>query len=247
MIEPTLPPDVHLAPLETFDSDAFIDSDPAVQQVCDFVLALSLLFGDLNDLILAHHLLRKGQPNISEFFKSPKWGMYNGLDIHFFRRKVATLHELSVLIAASKKEVSHPIFRSVLSKLSKLDDRFSWEAVSNPPKPLADFLANVRDKVSNHYFHKDNRGQSVIGQGYRKFFGASKATPFISYGKDSLNTRFYFVDAAVQGLLELKDWRSVDSDLTLHMSNVCRGLSGVTLAFLIERGCKLVPVAAADK
>src|SRR5947208_2957010 len=110
MIEPTLPDDLRLAPLETFDPKAFIDGDPVVQKVCDLVLALGLLFNDMTDLIAVNYLLRKDQPDVKQHFaETPKWGAYNGIDIHIFRRKVALMHELAELLKISEWEMAHPL------------------------------------------------------------------------------------------------------------------------------------------
>jgi hypothetical protein len=39
-----------LARLQTFDPNAFIANDKQEQKVCDFILALALIFNDLKDM-----------------------------------------------------------------------------------------------------------------------------------------------------------------------------------------------------
>lgn len=240
MIEPRLPEEINLAPLETFDPKAFIDPDPSIQLVCDFVLALGLLFNDLNDLICGHYLLRKDQPDIKHFFESPKWGMYNGLDIHIFRRKVAMLHELGELLRGSQREMAHPIFQDLIARLEKDNPKFTWTAVKNPPSSVSDFLKGIRDKVSNHYFYKDRNGQSAIGEGYRQFFKDKR--PYLSHGRNTLGMRLYFLDAAVVSLMLIRNWREVDPQVDEHLTGVCYCLSGIVIGFIVMRGYKIEPV-----
>ena len=52
-----------LAPLETFDPEAFIGDDVAPQSLCNLILTLALIYNDCKDIIAAHITLQEARPS----------------------------------------------------------------------------------------------------------------------------------------------------------------------------------------
>src|SRR5262245_27540099 len=148
-----------LAPLQTFDRDAFVGDERVPQDICNFVLALALIYNDCKDGIFSNMILTDSKPK-GQFELSRGWGAYNGLKLHYIRLHVALIHELLQLIEDNQQILKHPFFNSVIQKLSK-QERESWDALASaalqkqPRSSLSKFLLIIRNKVSFHYDPKE--------------------------------------------------------------------------------------------
>jgi hypothetical protein len=198
-----------LAPLETFNPEAFLGSADVPQSVCDLVLCLALAYNDLRDIIFVRLLLsnvRPAQPGIS-----PEHGQYGGLVIGALRIQVGRVHELLKLIAKSEQELAHPFFGQVVRKLTRAG-REAWSALTTAAQetalkdkanesPLVRALRFVRNKVSFHYDPEN------LHRGYNGAFlqQDNQREPLISRGGSLQRSRFYFVDAAVEAFVREKD------------------------------------------
>src|SRR5688500_5780759 len=91
-----------LAPLEAFDSSAFIGDDAYPQDLCDFVLALSLAFNDLKDVLVSHDILNGAWPK-DETTPTPELGEFLGMTQHLFRLHTGTLHEVLNFVSDNAK------------------------------------------------------------------------------------------------------------------------------------------------
>lgn len=191
-----------LAQLETFDPLAFQANDKVPQDLCNFILALALIYNDFKDLIYGYMLTEQSRPK-GRFKRTRLWGAFSGVQFHIFRSAVALLHELFNLISKNKSVLLQPFFTSILGQIAP-SARKSWETVvtvalgNTPSNTLGKSLLRVRNKISFHYDGK------AIFVGYRHHFLNSKPLDeraFISRGNSMKNSRFYFADAAALGYL----------------------------------------------
>jgi hypothetical protein len=195
-----------LASLQTFDPRAFVGTSDVPQDICNFVLALALIYNDCKNGIFSNLALTDskpgGDPQISR-----SWGAYTGIKNHYLRLHCALIHELLNLISENETVIKQPFFVSVI-KLLPRRVRESWDASlqKQTASSLNKALLMIRNKVSFHYDPKE------LYRGYRYHFFKSpgSAEPaFVSRGNSMKSSRFYFADAAADGYfgsqLENKD------------------------------------------
>lgn len=191
-----------LAALESFDPAAFRGDDKVPQAVCNFVLALALIYNDCKDAIYAHVALAQSKPD-GPPQKSRVWGAMAGAQLHAFRAVAGLLHELFELIRDNQNVLDHPSFASLLQHVHP-QSRAAWRALVDvargaPPKDtFGKRLLLIRNKV---FFHYDTR---AIFIGYTQhFLGPQKQDDraYVSRGSSMRATRFFFADAAVTGYL----------------------------------------------
>ena len=136
-----------LAPLQTFDRDAFVGDERVPQDICNFVLALALIYNDCKDGIFSNMILTDSKPK-GQFELSRGWGAYNGLKLHYIRLHVALIHELLQLIEDNQQILKHPFFNSVIQKLSKQARIMGCFGKCGATKTNAKFLEQVASNDS---------------------------------------------------------------------------------------------------
>ena len=104
-------------------------------------------------------------------------------------------------VAKLPNPADHPAFLKVVKAVPK-PSRDAWKAIvrassgDDPPGELGLLLRVTRNRLSYHYDRK------LIGQAFRARFCGPEATsdgpPYISRGTTLDETRFYFVDAALE-------------------------------------------------
>lgn len=202
-----------LAPLESVPAEAFLSDGTTSRELCDFVLALALIYNDLRDLHSAHLLLNEVMPREPEL-KTAECGLHNGLRLHVMRLQVGLVDELLNVVRKRRTVLEEPMFRSVFLQLSK-DAKRRWAAIvsvaleKKTGDETAKKLAIIRNKVAFHYDPEE------IGRGYREKFpgkGEQTARPMLSRGGNLATTRFYFADAAAQESVLPRGQRSLDDD-----------------------------------
>ncbi len=230
-----------LAELETFDPVVFKGDGSVPQSVCDFVLALSLVFNDLKDLLDIHLVLNDPKPSgLRPYTK--QFGAINGIDHHIFRLVGGILHELTRLIKNSHEVTDHLFFQRLVNKLP-VTAREDWATLSavaqgeQKPGLLGKSLAIIRNKVIFHY------DPGVIGKGCIHHFANAEEPgrrAFVSRGINMATSRFYFADAASTGTLptilgpEAAD--SLPGALVEITGRVNTALHALVLGFVSERG-----------
>lgn len=189
-----------LGPLEYFEAAAFRPGPEMSQGVCDFVLALAWVHGEIMDLFLAHQLLGEVKPN-EQTKDTPRWGHWAGVMLHLLRIQAGVIHEFLYLIQRNQSALKDPGFRKVLDGLPLIAANH-WEAIVSAAigrrsrDPLAKALLMIRNKVAFHY------DAEKIGAAYRDFFAKNAAEPSIfSKGPTLGASRFYFADAAADYFL----------------------------------------------
>jgi hypothetical protein len=229
-----------LAPLETFDPQAFLGDDRVPQSLCNFILILALVFNDLRDLYYANVLLGDCKP-VNSTQKSRHLGSYSGLYLHVIRLIMGSVHELLNAINEQRGDLESPFFREVVRGLP-MDTRDDWndlvkvaQGITPTEQKLNKLLLRIRNNLSFHY---DPRAAHA---GFKKHFVTMKADNrgYVSRGDSIQESRFYFADAAVQGLLlqvigEESDELSQAFDKLL--GKVCRPIMLIVAGFIQKRG-----------
>jgi hypothetical protein len=199
-----------LAPLETFDPEAFVGDSEVPQEVCNLVLALSLAYNDFRDVLVAELWLRDVGVK-PEDPPSRKMGLTYGLYNTVVRVRIGFIHELLNLIKESHETIDHQAFKHIVRLLSPFGKN-AWmalfdAAMSNPSaNELAKALVIVRNKVAFHYDSRE------LGHGFSRAFierAGPYGTPFVSRGSNLKETRFYFSDAAAQAYIKSKSTRNI--------------------------------------
>ena len=220
-----------LATLETFDPAAFEGSERAPQDLCNFVLALALIYNDCKDVIYARLLLGESRPPHPPRKDRP-WGAWMGVDFHIFRALAGVMHELFNLVRNNGAAISHPFMQSVIQQLPR-PAREGWDAVTavalgaTPADPLGKRLLLLRNKVASHY------DPNAIFVGYKHHFLSGDKQDdraFISRGNSMKSTRFYFADAAATGYLRSIVGKAESQELL--MMDVAELLSPVNHALM---------------
>ena len=71
-----------LAPLQTFDPNAFVGNDEVPQNICNFVLAMALVYNDCKNGMFSNLLLADFKP-AGKSKASRSWGAYSGIKFHY--------------------------------------------------------------------------------------------------------------------------------------------------------------------
>jgi hypothetical protein len=191
-----------LASLESFDPDAFRGDADVPQELCNFVVAIALIYNDLKDAVYIHVVMAGLRPG-REPQKTRLWGALGGVQFHAFRAIAALLHELFKLIQDNRELLNHRFFVAVLQQLHRVS-REAWQALvdvafeATPKDQLGKRLLLLRNKV---FFHYDPQ---AISQGYAQYFLSTTKRDdraYLSRGGSMRSTRFYFADAAAEGYL----------------------------------------------
>jgi hypothetical protein len=240
-----------LAPLETFDPEAFRGNDEVPQALCNLVLALALIYNDCKDAIYAHVVLAGIKPEGSQ--RTRILGAVAGAQLHAFRAVAALLHELFELIRANDNEnaLRHPFFVSLVQHLHPVS-RERWLALVSvardaaPTDKLGKRLLLLRNKVLFHYDAK------AIFTGYTQhFLSPAKRDDrgYVSRGISMRSTRFFFADAAATGYLRSVVGSENTDELTEHLGEVIdqinHGLMMIVGLFIQRRGYSFRPESEA--
>jgi len=193
-----------LNPLETFNKKSFIGDKEFNQDLCDFVLSLSLIWNDFKNLMLYLLYVRSLEPSNVSFNKpddmpvSPIWGEISGTKIYIEKLLIALIHELFELIRESRDVVESVCFKKILRKLHK-NNKKAWQIVldyahegADSRTQLGKAILMVRHKITNHYDKRE------LFKGYSRKFIEGDTIPYISRGGSMLSQRFYFADASAQ-------------------------------------------------
>lgn len=234
-----------LAELRHFEAAAFTPGNDRPREICDFVLALALVFNDFKDVLLAFSL-HVSQPPEDRVDANTELGQFGGIQIHLFRLLTGVLWELMALIQKHKKVLADKNFQRLTAAIGR-QSRRSWATIvdvadgqtKSPKDELTSFLLLVRNQAAFHYDAKK------IGRAFRAAF-ASGDLPFVSAGANVAQTRYYFADRAAQYLIDeiakavvgKEDGVSVGDFFLRHQqlfTDVGRALSQIVNQFIEER------------
>lgn len=228
-----------LAPIETFDPNAFLADEKVPQELCNLVLVFSLVFNDLRDLYFASLLVDDCKPS-GEPQYNRKWGHYSGLNLRVIRLIMGTVHELLEVIDKQQKSLKHPFFRDVEMSLPA-EQRSDWHEVVKVARgessdKLGKLLHRIRNKASFHY------DPTAIHIGFKNHFLTSKdgvKRAYLSRGGSIQGSRCYFADAAVDGLVNNIAGSAPEAYATEFkqmLEIVCYPLVLIVTSFIQKRG-----------
>ena len=233
-----------LSPLETFDPIAFQCDETISQRVCNFVLALALVFDDLKDIVFAYVALQDYKQDGAP--RNRAFGLYSGMNLHLLRLIMGTVHELLNLIQREEVVIQDATFRETV-RLLPPDCRNAWTEVVNvalnkeSTTTIGKVLIRVRNKVAFHY------DPERIQSGYKRhFFGSKKedSRAYLSRGRNMQGTRFYFADAAAYGFLR-NEAGTRPEDMTMNLmgtvEHVSLSLRYIVTGFIQKRKCSFRP------
>ncbi len=230
-----------LVPLESFDSAVFLADQNTPQNVCDFVLALALVYNDIRDIMLMRLLIQEVVPSNLEA-PSAELGQYYGMETGILRLQAGVMRELLDLVKRNQAAITHNSFSGIVRKLSR-EAREAWQALAavafgkDESSLLAKALMFMRNKVAFHYDPKE------ISRSYQACFQQEGAEPLVSRGGTMGRTRFYFADAAAQTYMKEKGKMGdaeaeligrVDGEVLLDRINVA--LYQIITRFPVHRG-----------
>jgi len=227
-------------PHKEFDPNAFVGGEGASQELCNFILALSLAYNDFKYYILSFNGHIKSKPDGSPE-RNAAWGEHNGVKFHLFRLHVGFAHELFKLIDENRKLLDDPSFREIVRVMSKRP-RESWQllveaALADASKPRrANPLYMIRNKMIFHYDAK------MLFSGYQAGFfkdGETLEDACVSEGNTLEESRFYFADLAVDGCFRNELGQSKDEFLTtlrVIMGEINKALFHIVIRFIQGRG-----------
>jgi hypothetical protein len=224
-----------LAPLQSFDPQAFVGDSNVPQEICGLVLALALIYNDCKNGIFSNLLLAEAKPD-SQCPASRSWGTYSGMKLHYVRLHCALIHELLKLIEANQAAINHKFFVSVIRSLPGTV-RVAWNSLVDASlskatsTPLTKSLLMIRNKVSFHYDSKE------LYKGYRWHFfkSADSVEPaFVSRGINMKGSRFYFADDAAEGYLQSQANNKELTELINRLADITADLNQ-TIMLIVDR------------
>jgi hypothetical protein len=190
-----------LSELEAFDPKIFEGDQRTPQDVCNFILALSCVYNDYKDFLMALHYIDYLEPHLP-VKEIPEWGEFNGLKFHLIRLHISLVHELLSLIERSDRVLQNPYFQAITSHLDELWMR-TWDALvmaaaGKASTGLGRTFLMIRNKVAFHYDPKE------FFKGYRNWFlkGKKVKKPYISRGSQITEERYYFAEASAQSYFD---------------------------------------------
>jgi len=232
-----------LAELKSFDPTVFLSEDKMEQEVCNLVLSLAVVYNDLKDLIWVHYHLGKARPKADE--KITRYmGEYSGLNLHARRLIFSALHELVVLITNNKRSIDHKLFQRCVQQIPTRA-RDSWNALVSFAcgEKSEHFAKGVFDAVRNKVaFHYDDT--KAINLGFRlrftnEFIPNTDKIPYVSSGRTTQESRFYFADALIQAYIDKKisadNSNSFDKEFMECLSNTNNSLHLLVEHFIYVR------------
>ena len=230
-----------LGQITTFDSKVFQPNSACPRCVCDFILALAVVFNDCRDLLNMNHVIASSAPE-GDARINRHWGAYMGIHHHLNRLFMGLVNEFIVLIENSAPAISHPFFESIIKQLSKKDKTRWSDLISASQSKRADtatgkFIVMVRNSMAYHYSAK------AIGDGYtRRFIGdaATLGPPCQSLGTNIATTRYYFADAAIEAVLANTAGKQSYHEALLSaldvLCDVAHPIKSIIHHFIIKRG-----------
>lgn len=116
----------HLSEPEAFDASLFQPDSRYSAPLCDFVLSLAVAYNDLRDLLLGWILMAEIATDDNR--PTRQAGQAGGLAAHLLKTTTGFIHELLVLVDASREARADPMFANIVRKIHR-DSRKAWEAI----------------------------------------------------------------------------------------------------------------------
>lgn len=167
------------------------------------MLALALAYNDMKDLFLVDEYVRSRDPGPG---LTPSFGQHRGLSQHNTRYLVSVLHELFNLINRERKFFDGPEFEPVRQRMDHPERWRKLVEMASPPDrgtdPLHNALVRIRNNGTFHYNQWKELANAYVAHSDGSTVKQSNA--FYSMGKSMEQTRFYYADAAAEGMVNAR-------------------------------------------
>lgn len=237
-------PGFDLAPISEFDPKVFISQSPQDQIFYGFVLALACVYNDYKNVLWGLEQLQKcGEEKNNA--RTAYNGQIRGYHIYLRKQAYSIGYELLVLIKENKALIESESFEKLRKKMS-IAHRDDWDdivltalnkRVDNGS--FVGFLRSIRNNVGFHYSY-DSKGLKKLTEGYKtSFWGKSGELiqrAAISRSNWMARSRFYFADAAVEGVLKNCNPEKQKVDIQKFSEKICRVLYNTVELFISTRG-----------
>ncbi len=214
-------------------------------EVNEVMLNLAIIFNSLKGGIQMHRLFSKEYeaPNPGEL--NGHAGEYEGLFYQHIAINISLIQEFFVFLSKVKKILSSADFE-VYSNRLPINTRKQWEDLlaialdkNTSNSKFSNFLKLIRNNVGFHF----NYNLQEIREGYiHQFFEETQSETnkyaFFSIGKNIEETRFYFGDAAIQGLMNMKLPPDFNKDFFECIDKISQTVSALLALFLNEKDPK---------
>lgn len=227
-----------LAHLQSFDPIVFLSDDKPTQNVCNLFLSLAVVYNDLKDLLWVHYFSGRSRPKINERI-TRYLGEHAGFRLHASKLLLSTFNELIQLLEENQALFVHDLFKKCVNQLPR-EARGCWDGLVSlatgkevEHQSMRQVFHATRNKVSFHY-----SDLKAINLGFRlKFIDSVKPvedkTPYVSLGRNAMESRFYFADALVQAYVEHKIENESLIEFGKKFSNLTEQIN-FALRFLVE-------------
>jgi hypothetical protein len=231
-----------LAKLQYFTPNVFILNNKKEQEVCNFILMLSLIYNDFKDLLWAYFYMEKCKlPTISH--PTSYSGQYGGINWHITRLFHSLIFEFTKLIKENSTVLDHPLFIKTIQQIHKENkNNWNWlvsfakgENIDENDKKLHEISRLIRNTIAFHYYQP-----KFLYSGYECFFlkkdNPTNQNAFISNGVSLETTRFYFADAAVEGcfqrIISKEDVKILNRTLKDITEKIGKTLHNIIISFI---------------
>ena len=126
------------------------------QPICNFILALAVIYNDYADIEFAQTLRNQARP-CDDAIESPEFGYHKALGLHLGKLLASLIFELFALIRDNAKLLEGVEYLSIYKKLPK-QIKISWSeivgiAISPDARKTTNgkMLLMARHKVTSHY------------------------------------------------------------------------------------------------
>ncbi len=176
----------------------------------NFFLTVGLIFNDLKGLTILDRTFREVYRPLSstELEVSPHAGEFAGISTQIYKLYAGIINEFIDFLEKNSAVINTHEFNDIVNKLPfKIKAR--WFEIVNiaeskrkktyQTSAFATSLMLIRHNVGYHYFQSgDSLRQSFVKRFFEKPKDVSNRRAYYSLGTSMQDTRFYYVDAAVQ-------------------------------------------------
>lgn len=223
-------------------STPFVGSGTPDQQVDAFMLALAVAYNDLKGALWMIKVLFDAQPKDKNEISALN-GQRVGMDRQFYRLTLSYIHEVLELVKRENALIRSDQFREILSRTPNRCQK-DWEEIVSfsleadetrthkhaPPKSMKAALETVRSSGTFHYYNIKN-----FWYGYKHHFekdSPHSAYAWASLGKNAEETRFYYADAAMDGIVNSRT--GIDSKKFTETVDQLVKSVGYVIRYLLE-------------
>jgi hypothetical protein len=178
--------------------------------VGSFFVSLGLVFNDLKSIILLGDIIITDYRRLEESECSVHAGNIGGIIVYVNKTLAGIIHEFFILLEKNKDILNSEEFQGIVSKLPS-KEKYVWNGMirvaNNQLDSMSDFTKTLLKIRNNFGFHYYQSGKSLKRGFKSRFYNEDiddrNERAYYSIGKTINETRFYFVDAAIEESLSI--------------------------------------------